>query len=712
MESTPETIKPAPFRKDLKLFPGPAEPDGTPTYTLLDPLKGQYFKISWVQALVMQIFKQGMTLSELLAKVHERTTLSIDMKNLEEIFLNASKLNLLAIPASSEEVAKKAEASRQSWFTWLIMHYLYIRIPLTNPDRFLEATLPYVMPLVSKPALYFYAFSLISAVGIVLFHFEEYIHTFSYFFNLQGFIGYGLALCAIKMLHELGHAYTAKAFKIHVPTMGVALLVLFPVLYTNVTDAWKLESRRSRFLISAAGVIVELILAGLATWGWYLTDRGLLHSVFFLISSTTWVTSLLLNCNPAMRFDGYYLLTDLLGIDNLQQRSFQVARWKLREWFLQLNIPPPEEGLTDQRIRWMVVYSIFTWIYRIILYTAIALFVYYEFTKALGIVLFIVEVVVFIMMPFFSEFKQLALRKAYFNWNTRSLITATIVAILLLWFILPYPHRKRFEAITAPEEMQILFVPESSRIEQILVKRGDEVKTGELLVQLKSNILDQAIEQTQREVAKTEQEIQVLSYRDEGRSYIPAKTAYLSQKESDLQRLKEKKAQLDVKAEVDGILYDFSDQIRKGLDVAKGTLLGKIADLSQVRVFAFVPEADSSGIEENSRARFKLLNPSALYWGTVTKVYRTAQETLRFPQLSSVYRGNLAVVPDRQTRADQKARTHLLEGYYLIEIALDPTPDTVRFGQTGIVEMQGPWESKFFSLLDRAKRLIYKESGF
>lgn len=712
MESQPQPIKPASFRKDLSFFPGPAEPDGTPTYTIFDPLKGQYYKISWVQAIVMRTFKPGMTLDELLSQVNQRSTLDLEKEQLEQIFMNAAQLGLLDITRTSEDVGKRAEGGKQGWFMWLIMHYLYIRIPLCNPDRFLERTLPFVAPLFSKTARIFYFAAVIIGFAIVVLHFDQYIHTFTYFFNLEGFISYGLAIFFIKMVHEFSHAYTAKYYKIHVPTMGMAFLVLFPVLYTNVTNAWKLESRKERFLISAAGVISELIMAGLASIGWVLTEPGLLHSMFFLVSSTTWITSLLMNCNPAMRFDGYYLLTDLVGIDNMQQRSFAVARWKLREWFLGLNIPPPEEDLPPARVRIMLIYSIYTWIYRIILYTAIALFVYYEFTKALGIFLFIVEVIFFIMAPFFSEFKQLAHRKAYFNWNIRALITYTVFGVLLAWFILPLPHKKSFQAITEPVISQNIYSPEAGEIEKIYVKRDDRVQIGEPLLQLQSTVLDNAIAQTEAEVARVKQEIEVLGIDVEGKPYLNAKKAFLSQKETELNRLKEKQALLLVKSEVSGTVYNWSDILREGLLVGKGVLIGKIADLNQIKVFAFVPEAESVGLEEGSKARFRLLNPSKTYNGTITKVYKTAADTLRYPQLASSYKGSLAVVPDRKKSPQESPKMHLLEGYYLLEVTLDPTDDSIRLGKTGLVEVQGPWESKLYHYINKAKRLIWKESGF
>lgn len=701
----------APFRKDLSTFPGPSESDGTPTYVLFDPVKGQYYKISLVQMIIMRLFKPNMSFDQLLIAVNEQSTFKISSEELKEVFTQAARLNLLEIPVSSEMVAEIKQKTKRSWLWFLLMNYLYIRIPLTNPDSFLTRTLPFVRPLISPFALIIYGLLILNGLLIVFLNFERYLHTFSYFFNFEGFLAYAGTIAIVKVLHEFAHAYTAKHFKIHVPTMGLAFLVLFPVLYTNVTNAWRLEKRSQRFAITIAGVFTELILAGLATLGWALTDPGILHSAFFLVSSTTWITSLLLNCNPAMRFDGYYLLCDLIGIDNLQQRGFAVARWRLREWFLGLNYPPPETDLSPRMINLMTVYSIYTWIYRIFLYTAIALFVYYEFTKALGIILFIVEVVVFIMAPFISEFKQLAQRKAYFNMNPRSIITGTLAALFLAWFLIPLPHVKTFPAITEAVIHQDLYIQEAAKVEEVLAKRGDPVKPGQVLLKLSSEPLELSLKKAEAEAEMLKKQIEILEQQEDGNRFLPQKQAELAKALSEVEAFKRKVEHLTVHAEISGTLYEFSDLLKPGLYLSKGTLIGKIAAPDKMRVIAFVPESESAGIQETASVDFKLQNPQEVFSGTIQKIYQSPTPYLYYPSLASIYKGAIPVVPYRgQDKSEPKLK--LLEGYYQLVILLDPSPYPLKSGQTGVVEVQGPWESKLGSLLRRANNLIRKESGF
>ncbi len=320
--------KPLPqFRKDLEFYPGPDEPDGSPTYNLYDPIKGQYYQIKWIQYLIFKNMKAGITLPKLLVKVKQKTTIQVHEEQIRHFFNHAQTLGLLALPKSSEQIEKEADSSKTNPFKWILMHYLYFRIPLVNPDRFLEKTLPYVQILATRPAFFIYSIIFFFGAGQLLARFDEFIHTFTYFFTFKGFLTFGIAMSCIKVLHELGHAYTAKYYGVNVQKMGVVFLVMWPVLFTDVTDGWRLPKRSQRFAISIAGVVVELIMAGICTLLWSMSKPGLAQSVFFVIASATWISTLLVNLNPAMRFDGYYLLCDLWGVDNLQSRSFAVARW-------------------------------------------------------------------------------------------------------------------------------------------------------------------------------------------------------------------------------------------------------------------------------------------------------------------------------------------------------------------------------------------------
>jgi len=226
-----------------------------------------------------------------------------------------------------------------------------------------------------------------------------------YFFTLEGFIFYALTLIIIKALHELGHAFTAHHFGAKVPIIGLAFLVMFPVLYTDTTDAWRLTSRRQRLLIDAGGMITELAIASIAIFLWSFLPDGPMRSAAFFAATTSWVLSLMVNLNPCMRFDGYYLLGDLFRIQNMQVTGFELGRWKMREFLFGLGQAKPFP-VQDGKQLGLLTYCYFTWVYRFFLFIGIALLVHHLFPKAIGIVLFTVEIIFFIVMPIWRELKN------------------------------------------------------------------------------------------------------------------------------------------------------------------------------------------------------------------------------------------------------------------------------------------------------------------
>ena len=209
---------------------------------------------------------------------------------------------------------------------------------------------------------------------------DEFTSTFLYFFNLQGMGFYFLSLVAIKVLHELAHAYTVVRYGSKVPTMGVAFLVMFPLLYTDTSDTWRVRSARERMHVGAAGMIVELYIACIATFCWGFLPDGVLKSAAFILATTSWTMSLFINSNIFMRFDGYYIFSDLLGIQNLQKRSTEIGKWKLTEVLFNTGLKPPE-SLPKSMLRKLYIYAWGVWVYRLFLFIGIAVLVYYFFLK-------------------------------------------------------------------------------------------------------------------------------------------------------------------------------------------------------------------------------------------------------------------------------------------------------------------------------------------
>ncbi len=170
-----------------------------------------------------------------------------------------------------------------------------------------------------------------------------------YLFSKEGILYYGISLIFVKSLHELGHAFTAKRYGCKIPSMGIAFLVMFPVLYTDSTNAYALKSKYKRLKIAIAGMKVEIYLALLATFLWSFLPEGPLKSIAFIIATTSWITSLLVNISPFLRFDGYYVLSDWTNTKNLQPRSFATTKWFIRKYILGLEEDEPENLSTSKK---------------------------------------------------------------------------------------------------------------------------------------------------------------------------------------------------------------------------------------------------------------------------------------------------------------------------------------------------------------------------
>lgn len=722
-EIAPEDKPLAMFREDLRFYPGPREPDGSPTYSLFDPIKGQYYRITWTEHQIFLWLRPGITLSELIKEIEAHSTLKVTKEEIAKFFTDALNYNLLKVPHTSESIKKTADKQKQGILMWLLYHYLYIRIPILNPDPFLRRTLHYVRPLVSSTAFYIYTIIILSGFFQLITRFDEFIHTFSYFFTVPGFIAYAVGISCVKIIHEFAHAYTARYYRLFVPTMGIALIIFWPVLYTDVTDGWKLAKRSQRLAISWAGIIAELVLAGISTLGWAMTSPGVLQSVFFIVSSVTWVSTLAVNLNPALRFDGYYILCDLWGVDNLQARAFATTRWQLRKWLLGIEVDPPEENLSFRRKVGMMVYSFYTWTYRLFLYTAIALLVYHQFTKALGVFLFIMEIAIFIIWPLTWEAEQLYKLRSFMHINRRSVTTVTLLTLLMCWLIIPLPHKEYFPSIVVPtpDSSQVIYVPHSSTIKALYVKRGDLIKKGQVIAQLSSPELDVEVAKSEVELLMADQEILETSQLPELRSQMGEKKANVAALSEKIAALKKLQRQLNIVAEVSGMVYHWDETLKLGQAVGQDQVLGRIGNLDSLMVVAFISETKVADVHPGQEAFFRRKYDLTRFPGKIEKINPVRNVNLAYSQLASINHGELAVADVAAIKKEEKEKMReeplrLIDSYFNAYLALDKTKKEsqvapLSIGETGDTEVRGPWRSMLMTLWRDIQSIFWREGS-
>lgn len=699
------------FRKDLKIYEGPMEIDGSPTYNIYDPAKGAFFKISWKESLIFKCFIEDISAADLAKKVSGSFPIKVTKEDVNHFFSQAFILGLLRVPIEGDILYKKQLASKQNWLSWFIHYYLFLRIPVFHPDKFLAKTLPYVKFLGSKLMLSIYAVIIFTGFIMLVNRFDQFFNTFSYFFNIEGILFYACTVTFLKCIHELSHAYTAKNFGLYVPTMGIAFLVLWPVLYTDVTEGWKLKSRKQRFLISFAGIAAEFVMAGFATIGWIYSTPGTFQSLCFLVASTSWFSTIVININPAIRFDGYYILSDLWGIDNLMSRAFAYTRWQFHKTFLGMNVECPEENISTQRAAGFATYTVYTIIYRFFLYTAIALFVYYEFTKLIGIGLFAAEIWIFFLMPVVWEVSILYHHRTMIKPNLRSITTILAASLLAVWFIFPFPHSITLPGVIITQNKQIIYAPENGQIVDINIQNGQKVEPGTPLIQLKSAQLKAEIDEAEQNYQALKNELLLASSTHDTETFISQKKAQLEEYEQLKLGLIKRADKLNILSENYGTITSWNTLLKPGEYVHEGQIFGTISDTRKIEAIAFAQEKDFSFFKKGQKAKIVFQSSSLISMNAVVNsVDQKRVKELQFPSLASIFGGPLAVVPHRSST--NQGALLLVDSYYQLSLIVPEADQSINFGQSVQVKIRGPYRSYFFELLKYVYSAIFKESSF
>ncbi|WP_420065143.1 HlyD family efflux transporter periplasmic adaptor subunit [Pectobacterium colocasium] len=642
----------SPLRDELILHAGPANRDGSPSWTLEDPLRGLYFRIGWAEMAMLSRWSIG-DAAQIVAEVNQTSALTLDDSDVQYFnrFLLANSLTRVSGDEALAQFSRQIEQSRVSIWRKLLKNYLFFRIPLWHPDRFLGATLPWVEPFFSRTFLKLTL--LVAVLGLFLAgrQWETFKHTFLHFFTLEGAALAGLTLCVTKILHEFGHAYTCKRFGARVATMGIAFLVMMPVLYTDTSGSWKLTRRRQRMAIGAAGMMTELVLAAWATLAWSFLPDGMLRSAAFMLATTTWIMTLAINLSPLMRFDGYFLLSDALQVPNLQNRGFAIGRWQMREWLFGLGDAPPEH-FPRWLQRTLVGYAFAVWIYRFFLFTGIAILVYHMAFKLLGMLLFAIEIGYFVVMPVVNEVREWSKRRKDYRMNRNMTTTLTVSAVVLLLLMIPWQRSVYAPALLRAEQQSSLYMPVPAMIQRIEVQVGQPVQAGQTLFTLSSDALAHERQQLERQIVTLNWQSTFQVFNKEAAGDHQRVKQELDAALQKLQVLQRQSAQLTVRAPIDGVVVDMATPLETGEWLGQGEWLAVVTKPTGGRVEAFVSEKDWQRLRTGAKGTFYLQDVSRSSLPlTIVEIASTATRDLNAaPELASIYGGDIATLSDAQRK--------------------------------------------------------------
>lgn len=463
-EAQPAQPLPA-LRSDLVLELVAERGQDFPSVVVTDPVRGCYLRLAWPESGIFLHWSEAASVEDLRSALAQRYGAAIECDKISAVveFAFANQLTEVDQSGGWQKLAAIRAAGRHGWLKTLVHSYLFFRVPLFHPELRLRAALPRLSFVFGWT---FWGAVLVAALVagyLASRQWADVVVAAQNAFRLQGLPLYAVAVLALKAVHEFGHALTCVYYGCRVPTVGIAVMLGAPVLYTDTSDSWRLSKRRERLAIVFAGVAAELIVATAALMLWVFLPDGVMRELCFAFATTSVALSLAVNLNPFMRFDGYFALSDYLEIPNLQSRSFALLAWKGRELLFGLGHAPPER-LPPHRQKTLIAYAAITAVYRLFLYLGIAAVVYAMAGKLIGIGLALFEVVVFIVRPIYDEIATWVKLRAEIIRSRRSYWTAGVAAGAVAVFVVPWVAVVDAPAVLLAAREEAIYLPVPGRL--------------------------------------------------------------------------------------------------------------------------------------------------------------------------------------------------------------------------------------------------------
>nr|GAJ37035.1 hypothetical protein BDOA9_0162530 [Bradyrhizobium sp. DOA9] len=583
-------------------------------------------------------------------------------------------------PPYFEELSERGRRQRHRKLMMSFMNPLALRIPLLDPDNFLRVTMPLVRPFFSVVGATIYVAFI--AYGCILWgqHWPELTANIAdRVLATESLFLLAISYPVVKALHELGHAYAIKRYGGHVHEIGVMLLVFMPVPYVDGSDSAAFQDKWQRALVGAAGILVELFLATLAMVLWVNSEEGVFRALMFSVMLIGGVSTVLFNGNPLLRFDGYYVLSDILEIPNLGSRSNQYLGYLIKRYAFGIADAQSPETATGERF-WLFSYSLASFAYRLVVTFAIVVLVANQFF-IIGIIIAIWSVILMLGLPALKQLRFLFTSPLLNRRRSRALVVsgaflATCAAIL---FLVPLPHSTLAEGIVWVRGEGIVHAGADGIVEEVSTPPNTSIAAGTLLINLSDPGVVARVRLLEARVAELDSRRAMLEVTNQAEMKIAREE--LRQAQADLALARQRQADLSIRSRTDGqfILPRAADLV--GRFVKKGEVLGYVVRFESPVILAVVPEDSADLVRQQTRelaVRFVGIR-EATYAARVAREVPALAADLPNRALSTHGGGQIALDPT-DTRKE-KALTKLLH----VEIQLLSAFESGRIGERAYV---------------------------
>lgn len=643
---------------------------GEPWFVLQDHASGRFQRFTPAAHFLIGLMDGDRTVEEIWQA--GRSRLGEDAPTQEEMIRLLSQLHAADalqsdVPPDSLELLKRYEKRSNVQWKQNIRNPLAMRFSLFDPERFLTRFEPLVRPFFGwLGALVWLA---VVAVGVVLagLHWPDLTQNITdQVLAPKNLILLWFIFPCLKALHEFGHAFAIKVLGGEVHEMGIMFLVLAPIPYVDASSSIAFRSKWERVLVGAVGIGAELFIAAVALVVWVNVEPGPVRAVMYNVVLVAGVSSLLFNGNPLLRYDGYYVLADLLEIPNLGTRGTQYLAYLVQHYVFGVRDAEPPLSTPGERV-WFVIYTVSAFFYRILIYVAIIQFIAGKFL-VVGLLLALWAVATMLGLPVVKAVKFLFSSPRLGRKRTRAIAVATVAVVIMVAIVtlVPVPLSTIAEGVLWFPEESFVRARTDGFVEQLVTPPAAQVRSGDLLVECRDPLLPAQIRILESQL----RELQVQYDMKERTDLVQAQVTLeeMRQVQGQLDHARTRVDELKIYSRADGVFFVPSAQDLPARFVRRGEVVGYVLNKSESAARVVISQSDVDLIRTRTRG-VKLRLPERVTETLPSALVRevpAGTDQLPARVLSQLGGGDVAVDP-----RDQKG-VKAFQRIFLFDIVLPP----------------------------------------
>ncbi len=643
----------------------------TVSYVIDDPAGGHYYRLTESARFFLGLLNGRRTVND--AWEACLAQLGDDAPNQKECIELLSQMQLFGLligdqPIAPDMVPERLARFRQQRLRQRTGNWMFFNVPLINPEPVLRALEPYLRVMWGWPGLAVWLVVVLGAIGVVVAHANQLGSSLNGILSPSNLAWLGVLFLLIRAVHEFGHAMACKALGGRCTEIGVMLIaVLLPLPYCDATSSWKFPESWKRVLVACGGMIVEIFFASIAVYIWAFSEPGLLKTLAFNTMVISGVSTIIFNANPLLRYDGYYILSDVMGSPNLAQRARQTWLYLIQKHVYGVPTLRAPYIRDKAELRMMQVYHLLAMPYRLSITLAILLLISSQYLS-LGLVLAGVFGVIWFVWPVIKCAWFLMTSPVLLGRRTRALSISfgALGAVLLLVGIVPLPASSTLPGVIESVGMQVVRVDSAGYVQSVLATPGQTVTEGDVLIELSNPSLEADARAAAARAAYARAALDDAASRNTASLRIAE--VILERAEAEILEYQRRLEALRITAGTSGVFtaaggtgHDIENLPGRYLD--RGMIIGVVIPEKSMIVRAAVTDAKAGAVlpvlaSGDQSAEFRLVGEAnRTHKGSVERIWPAGTRELESIQFSAVTGGELMTNP-RQN--DQTLETFTL----------------------------------------------------